>query len=148
MYDFLKLSKPIFLIHRDCTKPICTAITFELGWFQRFKLRRIINGQYLTGIIAFQNDTMIPLSRIQVCNHSLPIASAGLSAATTASCPLPAVTSSGLHPSHALDQQAEPDHTVPTPDSTVTHNTPTVTIQTPLNSTVVTHLNESIICTP
>ncbi len=66
LYDFHKLSKSIFLIHWDCNKPIRTPVTFELGWFQHFKLRRIVNGQYLGRIIAFQNDTIIPLSRIQV----------------------------------------------------------------------------------
>ncbi len=148
LYDFLKLFKPIFIIPRDCTKHICMPITFELGWFQHVKNRRIVNGEYLARIIAFQNDTMIPLSHIQVCNHSLPIASGGLSVTTTASCPLPAVTSSRPYPSHALYKQAEPDHNVPTSDFTVTLNTPTVTIQTPLDSTVVTHLNGNDIWTP
>ncbi len=30
LYDFLILLKPIFLIHRDCTRPIRTPVTFEL----------------------------------------------------------------------------------------------------------------------
>ncbi len=38
-YDFLKLSKPIFLIHGDCNRTIHTPSTFELGLFQHFKLR-------------------------------------------------------------------------------------------------------------
>ncbi len=68
---------------------------------------------------------MITLSHIQVCNHSLPIASVGMSIATTASYPLPAATSSGLYPSHAIYQQADPDHHVPNTDSTVNQNAPT-----------------------
>ncbi len=144
LYDFLKLSKPIFLIHRDCTRPIRTPVTFELGWFQRFKLRQIVNGQYLARIVAFQNDTMIPLSRKQVCNHSLPIAPPDLSVATAASCPLPAMTSSGLYPSHALYHPADHDHNVPNSDSNVTHNAPSLTVQTPMDSTAVTHLNNNV----
>ncbi len=64
LYDFHKVSKPIFLIHWDCTMPTCTPVTFELVWFQRFKLRRIAIGQYLARDVGFQNDTMIPLSMI------------------------------------------------------------------------------------
>ncbi len=74
LHDFLKISKPIFLIHRDCTKPIYTPITFELDLFQCVKLRRIVKGHYLARIVFFQNDYIIPLSRIQVCNYSLPVA--------------------------------------------------------------------------
>ncbi len=33
IYNFLKISKPIFLIHRDCNRPIRTSNTFELGLF-------------------------------------------------------------------------------------------------------------------
>ncbi len=57
IYDFLKISKPIFLIHQDCNRPICTATTFDLGLFQMVKLQRILKGQYLTRIVSFQNDT-------------------------------------------------------------------------------------------
>ncbi len=113
LYDFLKLSKPIFLIHRDFTRPIRTPVTFKLGWFQHFKLRWIVNGQYLARIVTFQNDTMIPLSRLQVCNQSLPIAPPYLSVTTVASCPLRATSSSGLYPTHAIYHQAEPEHNVP-----------------------------------
>ncbi len=44
------------------------AITFELGLFQYFKLRRIVKGNYLARIVAFQNGYMIPLSKMLVCN--------------------------------------------------------------------------------
>ncbi len=158
IYHFLKISKPIFLIHRDCKRPIRTPIflihrdckrpiqiptTFELGLLQRFKLRWILTGQYLATIVAFQNDVLIPLSLIQVCNYSLAISSPDNSVNTIASCPLWAVTSSGLYPTHAISQQAEPDDHVPTTDSTVNQSIPTISIQTPLDSTVVTHLNIS-----
>ncbi len=55
---------------------------------------------------------MIPMSRIQVCNHLLPGASDNPSIPTPASCPLPAATSGGLYPPHAMDQAADPDHNV------------------------------------
>ncbi len=61
----------------------------------------------------------------------------------TASCPLPAETSSRLYPTHALYQQAEPDHHVPITDSTINQNTPTVSLNTPIGSTTVTHLKRS-----
>ncbi len=53
-YDFIKISRPIVLIHRDGTIPICTHVTFEHGLFQRFKLRRIVEGNYLARIVAFR----------------------------------------------------------------------------------------------
>ncbi len=34
IYHFLKISKPIFRIHRDCNRPIRMATTFNLGLFQ------------------------------------------------------------------------------------------------------------------
>ncbi len=37
-YDFLKLLKPITLIHRNGVIPIRTPMTFEIGFFQSFKL--------------------------------------------------------------------------------------------------------------
>ncbi len=123
-YDF-------FEAFRDCNRPIRTTTTFELGLFQCFKLRRILRGQYFARIVAFQNDAMIPLSHIEVCNHSHRIESADISITTTASCPLPAATSSGLYPSHAIYQHAEPNHNIHNTDPTVTDITPTVTIQTP-----------------
>ncbi len=39
LYDFLKISKLIILIHRDGLIPIRTPNTFEIGLFQPFKLR-------------------------------------------------------------------------------------------------------------
>ncbi len=148
LYDFLKLSKPIFLIHRDCTRPIRSPVTFELGWFQGFKLRRIVNSQYLARIVAFQNDTMVPLSRIQVCNQSLPIAPPDLSVATVVSCPLPATTSIRFYPIYAIYHQAEPEHNVHNSDSNLAHVSPAITVQTPMDSSVVTHMNNTISWTP
>ncbi len=62
-YDFLKLSQPIILWHRNGVIPLRTPITFEIGLFQ-FKLRRILCTDYLAKVVALQNGYMIPLSRI------------------------------------------------------------------------------------
>ncbi len=81
-------------------------------------------------------------------HHLLPLAPDNPPIATPASCPLPAATSSGLYPSHTIYQAADPDHNVHTPDSSVSTITLTVSIHALMDSTVVTHLNRSGICTP
>ncbi len=43
LYDFLKISQPIILLHRNGVIPIHTPVTFEVGFFQFFKLKRILH---------------------------------------------------------------------------------------------------------
>ncbi len=54
-YDFLKISQPIILLHRNGVISIPTPVTFELGFFQSFKLKRILHTDYLARVVAFQN---------------------------------------------------------------------------------------------
>ncbi len=42
-YDFLKLSQPIILLHRNSVIPIHTPVTFEVRFFQSFKLKHILH---------------------------------------------------------------------------------------------------------
>ncbi len=70
-YDFMKISQPIILLHRNGVIPICTPVMFEVRFFQSFKLKCILHTDYLAWVVAFQNRYMIPLSRIQVCHSSL-----------------------------------------------------------------------------
>ncbi len=63
-YDFIKLSQPIILLHRNKVIPICMPVTFEVGFFQSQTLKRILHTDYLARVVAFQNGYMIPLSRI------------------------------------------------------------------------------------
>ncbi len=72
-YDFLKISQPIILFHRNGVIPIRTPVTFKLRFYQSFKLKRILHTDYLARVVAFQNGYMIPLSRIQVCHSSLVV---------------------------------------------------------------------------
>ncbi len=104
-YDFLKLSQPIILLHRDGVMPICTSVTFEVGFFQSFKLKRILHTDYLARVIAFQNGYMIPLSRIQVCNSSRVVTPVCTLLATQ--CPDRVATFSGLYPSHQFAESIE-----------------------------------------
>ncbi len=60
-YDFIKLSQPIILLHRDSVIPICTPVTFEVGFFQSQNLKHILHTDYLARVVAFQNGYMIPL---------------------------------------------------------------------------------------
>ncbi len=69
-YDFLEISHSIILLHRNGVIPIRTPITFEVGFFQSFKFKRISPTDYLARVVAFPNGYMIPLSRIQVCHSS------------------------------------------------------------------------------
>ncbi len=55
-YDFIKLSQPIILLHRDEVIPICTPVTFEVGFFQLQKLERILHIDYLARVVAFKMD--------------------------------------------------------------------------------------------
>ncbi len=86
---------------------------------------------------------------IQVCNQSLPIAALDLSVTTStfASCLLPALISSGLYATHAIYHQAEPEHNVPNSDSNVARVSPAITVQTPMDSSVVTHLKNTVVRT-
>ncbi len=103
------------MIHQDCNRHIHTPITFNFGLFQQFKLRRILTGQYLARVVAFQNDILILLSHIQVCNqHNAPQTADTVT--RTASCPIPVAISSGLYPTHALHQATVQNHHAPRPD--------------------------------
>ncbi len=86
--------------------PICTPVTFEVRFFQSFKLRRILHTDYLARVVAFQNGYMIPLSRIQVC-HSSQAMTPVRTLIATKSHPEPVATSSGLYPSHLIPEHLE-----------------------------------------
>ncbi len=116
IYHFLKLTKPIFLIHRECIRSIRTPTTFNLGLFQQFKVKRILPGQYIARIVAIQNDTLIPLSHIQVCNQHYTHHITDTDT-RTATCPMPAVIPSRLYPIHALYQAAVHNTIETNPDS-------------------------------
>ncbi len=116
---------------------------FEICLFQRFKLRRIVQGNYLARVIAFQNGYMIPLSRIQVCNHTLPVTPDNPRVAAAASCASPVMTSSGLNPLYAIYHATESVHNEPNSDSGVTPS-PTVTVHAPMDTDVITHLKSGI----
>ncbi len=53
-YDFLKISQPIILFHRNGVIPIHTPVTFEVRFFQSFKLKQILHTDYLARVVAFQ----------------------------------------------------------------------------------------------
>ncbi len=94
-YDFIKLSQPIILLHKDGVIPICTPVTFEVEFFQSQKLKRILHTDYLASVVAFQNGYIIPLSRIQVC-HSSRIITPVHTLLVTQSSPESVATSGGL----------------------------------------------------
>ncbi len=102
-YDFLKLSHPIILLNRNGVIPIRTTITFEIGFFQSFKLKHILHTDYLARVVTFQSGYMIPLSRIQVCHSSIPVTPISNMVAATPQ-PEPVATSSGLYPSHPIHE--------------------------------------------
>ncbi len=56
-YDFIKLSQPIILHHRHDVISIHTSITFEVGFFQSQKLKRILHTDYLARVVTFQMYT-------------------------------------------------------------------------------------------
>ena len=60
----LTMDCPIFLRHLDCPDLIPSATSIELGWWQTFKLRRLFKGDYLIRVIAYQNNILIPLSKL------------------------------------------------------------------------------------
>ncbi len=105
-YDFIKLSQPIILLIRDGVIPIPTPVTFEVGFFQSQKLKRILHTDYLVRVVAFQNGYMIPLSRIQVC-HSSRIVTPVRTLLATQSRPERVAASGGLYPSHQLAKFVE-----------------------------------------
>ncbi len=59
-YDFLKISQPIILLHRNGVILICTPVTFEVRFLQPFKLRRILHTDCLARVtvFTFQNRYM------------------------------------------------------------------------------------------
>ncbi len=90
---------------------------FEVGFFQSFKYKRILQTDYLARVVAFQNGYMVTLCRIQVC-HSSWVVTPVRTLLTTQSCPLPVATSSGLYPSHQFAETIELPSIVP---STLSH---------------------------
>ncbi len=57
-YDFLKISQPIILLHRNGVIPICTPVKFKVRFFQSFKLKRILHTDYPARVVRFQNGYM------------------------------------------------------------------------------------------
>ncbi len=52
-YDFINLSQPNILLHRDGVIPIRMPVIFEVGFFQSQKLKRILHIDYLAMVVAF-----------------------------------------------------------------------------------------------
>ncbi len=131
-YDFLKISQPIILLHWNGVIPICTPVTFDVGFFQSFKLKRILHTDYLGRVVSFQNGYMIPLSRIQVC-HSSRVVTSVRTLLATQSHPDPVATSSGLYPSRQIAETTELPSIMPTNLSNPSSSnvTPTQTPTTP-----------------
>ncbi len=127
-YDLLKISQTIILLHRNSVIPIRTPDTFEVGLLQSLKLRRILHTDYLARVVVFQNGYMITLSRIQVC-HSSQAVNPVRTLLTTHSHPNPVATSSGLDPSHNINEHLEFSSITPTtiPSQTTPHIMPTET---------------------
>ncbi len=105
-YDFIKLSQPIILFHRDVIIPIRMPFTFEVGFFKSKKLKCILHTDYLASVVTFQNGYIIPLSRIQVC-HSSRIVTPVRTLLATQSCSDRVAKSGGLYPSHQLAESVE-----------------------------------------
>ncbi len=107
----------MFLVDLDLEITLFLEIAAALiGLFQRFKLRCILRGNYLAGVVTFQNGYMIPLSRIQVYNNAFPVTPEYNRLMATASCPSPTTTSSGLYSMHALYYAADSVHNKPKPE--------------------------------
>ncbi len=81
-------------------------VTFEVGFFQSQKLKHILHTDYLARGVAFQNEYMIPLSRIKVC-HSPRIVTPAHRILATQSCPERVATSGGQYSSHKLAESVE-----------------------------------------
>ncbi len=105
-YDFIKLSQPIILLQRDDVISIHTQVTFQVGFFQSQKLKRILHTDYLDRVVAFQNEYMIHLSGIQVC-HSSSIVTPVRTLPAIQSLPDRVAISGGLYPSHQLAESVE-----------------------------------------
>ncbi len=116
-YDFLKILQPIILLHTNGVIPIRTPVTYEVRFFQSFKVKCILHTDYLARVVAFQNGYIIPLSKIQVC-HSYWVVIPVSTLITTQSHPEPVVTSSDLIPSHQIAEIIELPSIVP---STLSH---------------------------
>ncbi len=121
-YDFLKISQPIILLHRNGV--IRTPVTFKVRFLQSFKLRCILHTDYLARVVAFQNGYLIPLSGIHVC-HSSQAVTPVRTLLTTLSHPDPVATSNGLYLSHNITEQLKFSSITPSP--TTPHIMPTET---------------------
>jgi hypothetical protein len=56
--------KPILLHHSDCETPITTPTNIPLGLYQSYKLSKLLQQNYFVRLVAFQQNTLIPLSNI------------------------------------------------------------------------------------
>ncbi len=127
-YDFLKLSQPLILLHRNGVIPIRTPITFEIRFFQSFKLRCILERDYLARVVTFQDGYMTSLSEIHICHSSLDVAPVRTLLATQSQHE-PVETSSGLYPQMSLPDNIE------LPTITITNPTNTTPIPTTISET-------------
>ncbi len=78
-------------------------MTFEIGFFQSFKLRRILESDYLASVVAFQDGYMTSMSEIHVCHPSLDVVLVR-TLITTQSQSDPVATSSGIYTRTSLPE--------------------------------------------
>ncbi len=111
-----------------------TPMTFEIGFFQSFKLRRILERDYLARVVAFQDGYMTSMSEIHVRHPCLDVAPVR-TLLTTQSQHDPVATSSSLYSTSSLPENIElPTITIASP--TNTPPIPTTTCETPTASTL------------
>ncbi len=109
-------------------------MTFEIGFFQSFKLRSILERDYLARVVTFQDGYMTSMSEIHVCHPCLDV-EPGRTLITTQSESDPVITSSGIYPRMSLPENIElPTITVTKP--TNTPSIPYITSETPTSSTL------------
>ncbi len=60
----LVLTRPSFLKHVDCSEIITTSTRYKLGIYQAYKLHNLMKGDYLICVIGYQNNVLIPLSKL------------------------------------------------------------------------------------
>ncbi len=96
-------------------------MTFEIGFFQSFKLRRILERDYLATVVAFHDGYMTSMSEIHVCHPSLDVAPVRTLLSTQSQSD-PVATSSSIYPRMSLPGNIE----LPTICVTKPTNTPSI----------------------
>jgi hypothetical protein len=129
----LNFLTPILLHHSDCKSTITTPTVIPLGIYQYFQILKFLKENHLIRLVAFQQNTLIPLSNIIIYDKT----------DTNDTCPdKTIITGKSIRPT-APDTRFDYSVTVPPGVEQRLTEQPTLTVQSDTNETEQTDMSGS-----